>query len=151
MAIGVVLYAFLHVNQIGLPDLVKGPLLDQLRERGAELEFSRMRLRLGRGIVVEHVNLSRARGSAGEQVFADQLQLKLRWSDLLEFHVPAITAVTISGGKLAIPVVVDAGAAPFVFSATPSRRGSASRRRSCGSWRSSRGTATAALSAPRAR
>ncbi len=116
LAIGAFLCAFLYVNQIGLPDLVKGPLLEQLRERGAELEFSRMRLRLGRGIVVEHVNLGRARGSAGEQVFADQLQLQLRWSDLLGFQVPAITAVTLRGGRLAIPVV-GAGAAPFVFTA----------------------------------
>jgi AsmA-like C-terminal region len=112
---GLLLYAFLHVNQIGLPDFVKRPLLEQLRERGAELDFSRMRVRLGRGIVIEHVNLARVREAAGEQVFAEQLQLKLRWADLLGLHAPTITAVTVHGGRLTIPVATGTNAAPFRF------------------------------------
>ena len=115
LGVGLLLYAFLHVNQIGLPDFMKRPLLEQLREHGAELDFSRMRVRLGRGIVVEHVNLGRARELTGEQIFADQLQLKLRWADLFQFHAPTITAVTVRGGQLTLPVTADTNAGPFRF------------------------------------
>jgi hypothetical protein len=115
LVLGLLLYAFLHVNQIGLPDFVKRPLLEQLREHGAELDFSRMRVRLGRGIVIEHVNLGRARELTGEQIFADQLQLKLRWADLFQFHAPTITAVTVRGGQLTLPVTADTNAGPFRF------------------------------------
>ena len=112
---GLLLYVFLHLNQIGLPDFAKRPLLDQLREQGAELDFSRMRLRLGRGIVIEHVNLARAREAAGEQVFAEQLQLRLRWSDLLDFRTPTITAVTVRGGQLTIPLASATNGPPLRF------------------------------------
>ena len=110
------LIVFLDLNQIGLPEFAKRPLLEQLRSRGAELEFTRMRLRLGRGIVVEDVQLRRAGGTAGEQVALTQLQLKLRWSDLLRARVPTIVAVTVHGGTLALPLESSAGAKPFVFS-----------------------------------
>ncbi len=113
--VGLLLYVFLHLNQIGLPDFVKRPLLDQLREQGAELDFSRMRLRLGRGIVIEHVNLARAHEGAGEQVFAEQLQLKLDWGDLVDFRTPKITAVTMQGGQLTIPVASATNGPPLRF------------------------------------
>ena len=110
------LLVFLVLNQLGLPDFAKGPLLDQLRSRGADLDFSRMRVRLGRGIVVEQVNLRRTGELVGEQVFVTQLQLKLRWSDLVSFRVPTITAVTVRGGRLKIPFETGAGQRPYVFS-----------------------------------
>ncbi len=110
----ILLYAFVHLNQIGLPDFAKTPLLEQLRSHGFELDFSRMRLRLGRGIVVEHVNLRRTGEVAGEQVFCTQLQLKLRWSDLISVEIPTITAVTLHGGRFTLPLQPDPQQAPFV-------------------------------------
>lgn len=109
------LYAFVHVNQIGLPGFAKRPLLEQLRERGVELDFSRMRVRLGRGIVIEQVNLSRAREPAGEQVFAEQLQLKLKWADLLRLEPPTITTVLVRGGQVTVPVAGETNTAAFRF------------------------------------
>ena len=109
------LIVFLDLNQIGLPEFAKRPLLEQLKARGAELEFTRMRLRLGRGIVVENVQLRRAGGVPGEQVALAQLQLKLRWSDLLSATVPTITAVTVRGGRLTLPLGSGDGSPPFVF------------------------------------
>ena len=97
------LYAGVHLNQIGVPDFLKRPLLDQLRERGAELEFSRMRVRLGRGWVIENVNLTRAR-LAGEVIYVGQLQLKLAWRELLSFRAPQITAVTLQDGRFTLPL-----------------------------------------------
>ncbi|MCY7313931.1 MAG: hypothetical protein LH491_09965, partial [Pseudoxanthomonas sp.] len=40
-------YAFVYVNQVGLPDFVKRPLLAQLQARGLNMDFSRLRVRLG--------------------------------------------------------------------------------------------------------
>ncbi len=116
IAFALLLLVFLVLNQLGLPDFAKGPLLDQLRSRGADLDFSRMRVRLGRGIVVEQVNLRRTGEVVGEQVFVTQLQLKLRWSDLVSFRVPTITAVTVHGGRLKIPFETGDGQRPYVFS-----------------------------------
>lgn len=96
-------YALVHLNQVGLPGFIKEPLIDELRERGLEIEFSRMRVRLGRGIVAEHVNVGRSREQAGEQVYADQLQIKLDWDRVLRLK-PEISAVTVRGGKLVIPL-----------------------------------------------
>src|SRR6478609_8674683 len=50
----------IYVNQIGLPGFVKKPLLEKLRERGVDLQFSRLRLRWDRGIVAEDVQFGRA-------------------------------------------------------------------------------------------
>lgn len=115
LVVGLLLYGFLHLNQIGLPNFVKQPLLEQLREQGAAIDFSRMRLRLGRGIVIEHVNLTRAHEATGEQVYAEQLQLRLQWSDLVEFRTPKINAVTVRGGQITIPVLSATNGLPLRF------------------------------------
>lgn len=106
----VVLYGAVHLNQVGLPGFAKEALLAQLRERGLELEFSRLRIRLGRGIVAENVNLGRSGPGASDQVFLDQLQLKLDWARVLRLH-PEIRAVTIRGGKVALPLTDTNGVA----------------------------------------
>ena len=99
----VVLYGAVYLNQFGLPGFAKDALLAQLRERGLELEFSRLRVRLGRGIVAENVNLGRIGPDGGDQLFLDQLQLKLDWGRVLRLH-PEIRAVTLRGGKVALPL-----------------------------------------------
>ncbi|MEO5802741.1 MAG: hypothetical protein ABIR24_04365 [Verrucomicrobiota bacterium] len=45
--------AGIYLNTIGLPDFLKRPLLAKLRKEGVQLDFSRMRLRWYRGIVVD--------------------------------------------------------------------------------------------------
>ncbi|MGH7994584.1 MAG: hypothetical protein ACREDQ_13770, partial [Limisphaerales bacterium] len=45
------------LNQIGLPDFVKRPLVETLRARGIELEFARLRLSLRRGLVADDVHI----------------------------------------------------------------------------------------------
>ncbi len=111
----VLLYLAIHLNQIGVPDFVKRPLLEQLRERGVELEFSRMRVRLTRGLVIENANLTRARESVGEVIFAGELQLKLGWRDLLSLKAPGIRSVTLRDGHVALPLKAETDAVPFPF------------------------------------
>ena len=48
----------IYLNQVGIPDFIKQPLLAKLRARGVELQFTRLRLRWYRGIVAEHVHFA---------------------------------------------------------------------------------------------
>ncbi len=105
-----------RLNQAGLPEFLKRPLLSQLRERGLELDFSRMRLRFGRGVVVEHVNVSRQGEAAGEQFHAEELQLRIRWAALLEFRAPEVVALTLRDGRITLPLTGGTHEPPIPFS-----------------------------------
>lgn len=97
--------AFLYVNQVGIPDFAKGPILAQLRDRGVELEFGRMRFRIGRGIVAEQVNLGRVGQRMAEQFYADQVLLKFSNSSLLRFR-PDVESLRLSAGRLVYPLAL---------------------------------------------
>ena len=56
--------ALVYLNQIGLPDFAKKPLLENLRARGLDLQFSRLRLSWYRGLVAENVRFGRRRRTA---------------------------------------------------------------------------------------
>ena len=96
-------YVFVHLNQIGLPDFIKSPILAQLREQGLNLGFSRIRLRLTRGIVAEKVKLVREKENTGEQIQVEQVQLKLNYPALLSGKLE-IVALRIRDGGLSIPM-----------------------------------------------
>ena len=49
--------AVVWFNRVGLPDFLKRPLVQTLREHGVELEFSRLRLRISRGLVADNVRI----------------------------------------------------------------------------------------------
>lgn len=107
--------SLVYLNQVGLPEFLKGPLLGQLRDRGIELEFSRMRVRLTRGLVAEDVNLSRTRERAGEVFHADEVQIQLRWAAMLEMRAPDILALRLRDGKITLPLETGPGTAPYPF------------------------------------
>ena len=44
----------IYLNQIGLPDFAKKPLLEKLRARGLDLQFSRLRLRWYGGLTARN-------------------------------------------------------------------------------------------------
>lgn len=110
-----ILYAGVHLNQIGLPGFLKQPLLDQLRARGITLDFSRLRVRLGRGLVAEHVTIERPGELAGEHFYADEIQLKLDWSRLSQFAAPEIRSLRLQNGLVQIPVPAEADSPPYLF------------------------------------
>lgn len=116
--LGVVLLGcfLVYLNQVGVPEWVKQPLLGQLKERGIELEFSRMRVRLTRGLVAEDVNLTRRQEKPGEVFHAGELQLQLRWSALMEGSAPEITTLTLREGRITLPLDTGTNSPPFPFS-----------------------------------
>src|SRR5262245_52813313 len=52
--------AVVYVNQVGLPGFIKRPLLERLRARGLDPQFTRLRLSWHRGIVAENVRFGQA-------------------------------------------------------------------------------------------
>ena len=90
-------------NRIGLPDFLKTRLVATLHERGVELEFSRMRLRFGRGIVAENVRIGGAQTSANPSLTLAEVRLQLDYHALLrrQFQVDGLT---LRQGKLLWPV-----------------------------------------------
>jgi hypothetical protein len=75
--------ALVWFNRIGLPDFLKRRLVETLQARGIELEFSRMRLNLARGLVMDNVRLGHAK-TPGDPVFSvAEMQLQLNYRALL--------------------------------------------------------------------
>lgn len=95
--------AGLYVNQIGLPDFIKRRLLEPLRERGVDLEFSRLRLLWYRGIVAENVRFGRATETTGPSLSAKLAELNLNWRALLRGRWE-VAALGLHGGRGEWPV-----------------------------------------------
>src|SRR5882724_5752441 len=81
------LLTFAWFNLVGLPDFLKMRLVTTLRERGVELEFSRMRLRLIHGFVVENISISDKKNPGRPALTAGEVQLRLDYSALLHRHL----------------------------------------------------------------
>ncbi len=73
----------IRLNRIGLPDFLKIRVVAALRENGVQLEFSRMRLSLIRGVVADNVRLGDAKNSDSFAFAAREMQLQLDYAALL--------------------------------------------------------------------
>ncbi|MFM7102204.1 MAG: hypothetical protein ACKO3N_13645, partial [Verrucomicrobiota bacterium] len=93
-----------YLNQVGVPDFLKARFLRQLADRGLDLRFERMRLRLGRGVVADRVEFQRARGTPGERFTAREVQLPVRWTPLLRGRPPEIAGVRLRDARLVFPL-----------------------------------------------
>jgi hypothetical protein len=95
--------AFIYLNTIGLPPFLKAPLQAELRDRGIELEYERLRLRWTAGIVAESVNLGSSRLEHGPQFYVDEVQIRLDTSSLLHGRIK-VESLFLRRGKLALPI-----------------------------------------------
>src|SRR5258708_33270126 len=77
LVILVLVCALAYLNQVGLPEFVKKPLLEKLRSRGLDLRFSRLRLRWYIGIVAENVSFGRTDEPLVAQWTASDVQLQI--------------------------------------------------------------------------
>src|SRR5215204_6144280 len=71
------LCCLIYLNQVGLPGFLKRPLLEKLRERGVELEFSRLRWRWYHGIVAENVRFGQAHEPFSPKLSLKEVQVRL--------------------------------------------------------------------------
>jgi hypothetical protein len=82
----ILVVCLMYLNKIGLPDFVKNPIIRELRARGLELDFSRVRLQWYRGIVAENINMG-SREAGGPQFFVDEAEVRLRYGALVHGRV----------------------------------------------------------------
>ena len=92
--------ALLYLTQVGLPDFAKQPLLDNLRARGVELQFSRLRLSWQHGIVAENVRFGRADESLSPELRVALVQMRLNHRALsrLQIQIDSLLLMTVNPG-----------------------------------------------------
>ena len=99
----VLLGALLYLTQIGLPDFAKKPLLDNLRARGLDLQFSRLRLSWYRGIVAEKVRFGSADDPLSPELTVAQIQVRLNHRALARLRFQ-IDSLLLRQGRLVWPL-----------------------------------------------
>ncbi|MEY2429092.1 MAG: hypothetical protein QOJ40_1977, partial [Verrucomicrobiota bacterium] len=98
-----ILAAIVYLNQIGLPGFVKTRLLDNLRARGVDLQFSRLRVRWFEGIVAENVRFGRADEALGPRLGVAEVRLQFNSKALRHFRFQ-IDSLVLRQGRLVWPV-----------------------------------------------
>jgi len=105
-----VLGGLIYLNQVGLPDFVKKPLLGKLRQRGLDLQFSRLRLRWYQGIVADNVRFESANEPLGPRLGLAEVQVLLNFPALAHFQLQ-VDALVLRRGRLVWPIA-DTNQAP---------------------------------------
>ena len=78
----VLVCALVWFNRVGLPDFLKRRLVETLQRQGVELAFTRMRLHLVHGLIVENVRLGHAQAPDDPVFSAAEIQLQLNYRAL---------------------------------------------------------------------
>jgi len=102
--LAVVAYVLFHLHQIGLPRFLKERLLTELSAQGLMLDYSRLRLEFGRGIVADNVALRFTGAPEGQFAFFRQVTLNLDRTPILSGDPPTLEALVLSGGEILLPV-----------------------------------------------
>src|ERR1017187_1690024 len=99
----VLLGGLIYLNQIGLPDFAKKPLLENLRARGLDLQFSRLRLSWYHGIVAENVRFGRPDEPFSPHLTLAEVRLRFNHAALarLKFQIDALR---LRQGRLVWPI-----------------------------------------------
>ena len=95
--------ALIYLNQVGLPNFVKKPLLEKLRARGLDLQFSRLRLRWYQGVVAENVRFGRADEPLSPQLTLAEVGLSFDYKALSRLRFQ-IDSLTLHKGRLIWPL-----------------------------------------------
>ena len=69
-------------NRVGLPDFLKSRLVETLQARGLDVAFTRMRLNLVHGLVIENVRLGHAEAPDDPVLSVAEIQLQLNYRAL---------------------------------------------------------------------
>ncbi len=95
--------ATLWLNVFGLPGFLKRPLLEKLRARGIELQFTNLRLSWSRGFVAYNVRFGRADALGAPQFSARRVEVPLNSVALrrLDFEIGGIV---LADGHFAWPI-----------------------------------------------
>jgi hypothetical protein len=103
LAVLAVICAFIWFNRVGLPDFLKRPLVEKLRARGVELEFTRLRFHFVRGLVAENVRLGHASTPDSPTLSLAEVQLELDHRAMLHRRLQ-INGLVLRDGRLVWPL-----------------------------------------------
>jgi hypothetical protein len=103
LAVLLLMGAGIWLNQIGLPDFVKRPLVETLRARGVELEFARLRLSFVRGLVATDVHIGQTAKTGGPALSLRQVQVQINYRVLLRRRLQ-VDGLVLRQGKLVWPL-----------------------------------------------
>jgi hypothetical protein len=103
LVILLLLGVLIYFNQVGLPDFLKKPLLQELRARGLDLQFTRLRLSWFRGLIAENAQLGRPDDPTSPHLTVKQVQLGFDDHALLRLRFQ-LNSVWLRQGKLVLPV-----------------------------------------------
>lgn len=81
-----VLCLFLWFNQVGVPDFIKHPVLAELKARGLEVEFQRLRWQWFRGLVAEGIDVEKSGEAGGPHFSVAEVEVQLDPEALRNFH-----------------------------------------------------------------
>jgi hypothetical protein len=93
------LVGLIYLNQIGLPDFVKAPLLQRLQARGIDLQFSRLRLRWYQGIAAENVHFGPADQELSPHLNVAEVRVQLNWHALTRLQLQ-VDSLTLRQGRV---------------------------------------------------
>jgi hypothetical protein len=79
VAVLAALCAGIWFDRVGLPKFVTDRLVGALHQHGVDLEFSRMRLTLSRGLVAENVHVGQSNGPQSPFASAQQIALEINY------------------------------------------------------------------------
>src|SRR5881396_966313 len=104
LSVLLLLGGLVYLNRVGLPGFLKARLVSELRARGVELNFTRLRLRWYHGLVAENISLGRADDPVGPHLSLGEADIKLDPSALrrLHFHV---NSLRLHEGRLVLPLI----------------------------------------------
>ena len=95
--------AFVWLDHVGVPDFLQRRLVETLRERGVELEFSRLRFSLFHGLIAENVRVGHAAAPESPALSAREVRLELDDPAALHGRLQ-IDGLTLRGGKFTLPL-----------------------------------------------
>ena len=102
-AVLLALAAFTWFNLVGLPGFLKTRLVTALHQRGVELEFSRMRLRLIHGLICDNVRIGGAKNSDSPVLTAREVQLRVNFPALLHRRWQ-VDGLVLRNGNFTLPL-----------------------------------------------
>ncbi len=103
-----VLVAFIRFNQVGVPDFVKRPVLAELKARGFNLEFQRLRWQWFRGLVAEGISVEKSGDTSGPHFTAAEAEVRLNHEALRNFEF-IVTSVALRQGELSWTIASPGG------------------------------------------
>jgi hypothetical protein len=94
---------FVWLDRAGVPDFLQRRLVESLRERGVELEFSRMRFSLFRGLIAENVRAGHAAAPDSPALSARKVRLELDYRAALRCRLQ-LDGLVLEQGQFILPL-----------------------------------------------